>query len=76
MRIAFRIEGTVENDVAVTYWMNNLQGIDHNKPLFISLNPPFEPAPALTFGGAAFSSACAPVRSRRSRWTTSTGVQV
>jgi predicted NAD/FAD-binding protein len=43
-------EGTVENDVAVTYWMNALQGIDRNKPLFVSLNPPFAPDPALTFG--------------------------
>ena len=43
-------EGTAENDVAITYWMNNLQGIDDDKPLFVSLNPPFEPAPELTFG--------------------------
>jgi len=43
-------EGTTENDVAVTYWMNRLQGIDADKPLFVSLNPPFEPAPELTFG--------------------------
>jgi uncharacterized protein len=39
-----------ENDVAVTYWMNQLQGIERGKPLFVSLNPPFEPDPALTFG--------------------------
>jgi predicted NAD/FAD-binding protein len=43
-------EGTTVNDVAVTYWMNELQGIDDDKPLFVSLNPPFEPDPALTFG--------------------------
>jgi hypothetical protein len=43
-------EGDAMNDVAVTYWMNNLQGIDPSKPLFVSLNPPFEPAPELTFG--------------------------
>ncbi len=43
-------EGTAVNDVAVTYWMNQLQGIDYDKPLFVSLNPPFEPAPELTFG--------------------------
>ncbi|MCD0421777.1 FAD-dependent oxidoreductase [Rubrivivax sp. JA1024] len=43
-------EGSPVNDVAVTYWMNRLQGIDANKPLFVSLNPPFEPAPELTFG--------------------------
>ena len=43
-------QGSVDNDVAVTYWMNQLQGIDHDKPLFVSLNPPFPPAPELTFG--------------------------
>jgi predicted NAD/FAD-binding protein len=43
-------EGAAVNDVAVTYWMNELQGIDDDKPLFVSLNPPFEPDPALTFG--------------------------
>ena len=39
-----------DNDVSVTYWMNPLQGIDDDKPLFVSLNPPLEPDPALTFG--------------------------
>jgi predicted NAD/FAD-binding protein len=34
----------------VTYWMNGLQAIDHNKPLFVSLNPSVEPDRALTFG--------------------------
>jgi predicted NAD/FAD-binding protein len=43
-------QGRSENDVAVTYWMNRLQGIDDDKPLFVSLNPPFEPDPGLTFG--------------------------
>ncbi|WP_375413046.1 NAD(P)/FAD-dependent oxidoreductase [uncultured Bradyrhizobium sp.] len=43
-------EGDTVNDVAVTYWMNRLQGIEDDKPLFVSLNPPFEPNPALTFG--------------------------
>ena len=43
-------QGTALNEVAVTYWMNELQGIDKNKPLFVSLNPPFEPDPKLTFG--------------------------
>jgi predicted NAD/FAD-binding protein len=41
--------GTAVNDVSVTYWMNQLQGIDEKKPLFVSLNPPFKPDPALTF---------------------------
>jgi uncharacterized protein len=43
-------QGTALNDVAVTYWMNELQGIDKDKPLFVSLNPPFAPDPELTFG--------------------------
>jgi uncharacterized protein len=43
-------EDTTGNDVAVTYWMNQLQGIEDDKPLFVSLNPPFEPASELTFG--------------------------
>src|SRR3984885_9448155 len=43
-------QGAAVNDVAVTYWMNELQGIDKSKPLFVSLNPPFEPDPTLTFG--------------------------
>ena len=42
--------GSALNDVAVTYWMNELQGIDKNKPLFVSLSPPFEPRSELTFG--------------------------
>jgi hypothetical protein len=45
----------VQNDVAVTYWMNRLQGIDERKPLFVSLNPPFEPAADLTFGKFSFA---------------------
>ncbi|MFC7052800.1 NAD(P)/FAD-dependent oxidoreductase [Hansschlegelia quercus] len=36
-------------DVAVTYWMNVLQGIDAEHPLFITLNPPFEPDPTKIF---------------------------
>jgi len=43
-------QGGTLNDVAVTYWMNRLQGIDDSMPLFLSLNPPFEPDPAKTFG--------------------------
>jgi predicted NAD/FAD-binding protein len=48
--LRWRRQGSAVNDVAVTYWMNRLQGIDADKPLFVSLNPPFEPDPALTFG--------------------------
>ena len=34
---------------AVTYWMNLLQGIDRRKPLFVTLNPHREPAPAFVY---------------------------
>jgi len=33
----------------VTYWMNSLQALDPDRPLFVSLNPKIEPDPALTF---------------------------
>src|SRR6266567_4015067 len=48
--LRWRRESSAGNDVAVTYWMNRLQGIDDDKPLFVSLNPPFAPAPTMTFG--------------------------
>jgi len=47
---ALQREASACNDVSVTYWMNPLQGISDDKPLFVSLNPPIEPDPALTFG--------------------------
>jgi uncharacterized protein len=28
-----------ENKVSLSYWMNNLQNIDHSHPLFVTLNP-------------------------------------
>lgn len=39
-----------DSDVAVSYWMNRLQGIDPACPLFVTLNPDREPDPALVFG--------------------------
>ena len=35
-----------QRQLCVTYWMNQLQGIDHCDPLFVTLNPVREPAPA------------------------------
>lgn len=35
--------------VAVSYWMNRLQGIDPNLPLFVTLNPDREPEPSKVF---------------------------
>ncbi len=43
-----------EPEVAVTYWMNKLQGIDDAKPLFITLNPPREPKTGAVFGEWAY----------------------
>jgi uncharacterized protein len=43
-----------ENTVALTYWMNRLQGIDASKPLFVTLNPPREPAKGTKFGEWSF----------------------
>jgi predicted NAD/FAD-binding protein len=48
--LRWKREDSALNDVAVTYWMNRLQGLDDSKPLFVSLNPPFEPDPKLSFG--------------------------
>ncbi len=31
-----------QKDISVTYWMNQLQGIDNKYPLFVTLNPPRE----------------------------------
>lgn len=36
-------------DVAITYWMNRLQGIDSRHPLFVSLNPLVDPSPETVF---------------------------
>ena len=43
-----------DDEIAVTYWMNALQGIDRRRPLFVSLNPPFEPRPLLTFASFTY----------------------
>lgn len=39
--------GTKQNSVSVTYWMNLLQNIDNDNPLFVSVNPIIEPDPGL-----------------------------
>lgn len=43
-----------EPEVAVTYWMNRLQGIDEKLPLFVTLNPPREPKAGSVFGEWTF----------------------
>lgn len=43
-------DGENPHQGVVTYWMNRLQGLDPKRPLFVTLNPPVAPDPALTFG--------------------------
>lgn len=43
-----------DSDICVTYWMNRLQNIDPAKPLFVTLNPPRDPAPGSVFGEWSF----------------------
>jgi len=38
-----------DGGACVTYWMNRLQGIDPADPLFVTLNPPREPAKMLGY---------------------------
>lgn len=35
--------------VAVSYWMNHLQNFDKTHPVIVTLNPPFDPDPALVY---------------------------
>jgi len=39
-----------ERPAQVSYWMNRLQGIPDERPMFISLNPATDPDPALVHG--------------------------
>lgn len=43
-----------ERSVFVTYWMNRLQGIDPAQPLFVTLNPPREPAKGALLGDYSY----------------------
>lgn len=47
--------GLTENPVSLTYWMNRLQNIDRQYPIFVTLNPAHPPKPELTFGTYNYS---------------------
>lgn len=47
--------GEEKSAVAVTYWMNSLQGIDEKYPLFVTLNPMTPVDPAETFDTHTFT---------------------
>lgn len=42
------------DSATVTYWMNRLQGIDPDRPLFVTLNPSRPPRDDLVFGRFAY----------------------
>ncbi|MEL6920118.1 MAG: FAD-dependent oxidoreductase [Pseudomonadota bacterium] len=44
-----------ESEICLTYWMNRLQNIDADYPLFVTLNPTREPAAGTVFGEWSFS---------------------
>ena len=46
----FLANGDAERPAPVSYWMNRLQGLPEDRPLFVSLNPTREPDPQLTHG--------------------------
>lgn len=45
-----RVGGVADASASLTYWMNRLQNIDTAMPLFVTLNPPRDPAPGTIFG--------------------------
>ncbi|MBY0427594.1 MAG: FAD-dependent oxidoreductase, partial [Alphaproteobacteria bacterium] len=50
-----RSQGREDSAVAVTYWMNSLQGIDERYPLFVTLNPITPVKPELIFDKHVFT---------------------
>ncbi|MEO1028556.1 MAG: FAD-dependent oxidoreductase [Pseudomonadota bacterium] len=42
------------DEICLTYWMNLLQGLPKERPLFVTLNPEERPDPDLTFAEFAF----------------------
>ncbi|MAI89375.1 FAD-dependent oxidoreductase [Ponticaulis sp.] len=43
-----------DRKICLSYWMNALQGIPQDKPVFVTLNPPVPPAEDMTFGRFEF----------------------
>ncbi|MCA1297451.1 NAD(P)/FAD-dependent oxidoreductase [Stappia indica] len=46
--------GAAYRDASVSYWMNRLQHLPQDKPVFVTLNPLVPPREALTFGSYTF----------------------
>jgi uncharacterized protein len=49
-----RTPGGGTNGLCVSYWMNRLQGIDHPRPLIMTLNPNREPVPGSVIDSTTF----------------------
>lgn len=49
-----RVPGGGTNGLCVSYWMNRLQGIDHPRPLIMTLNPNREPRPGSIMDATEF----------------------
>ena len=49
------LQGANGSEVTLTYWMNALQNIDRNRPLFVTLNPETPPRADLTFGRYSYA---------------------
>ena len=43
-----------DQDICLTYWMNRLQGLPANRPLFVTLNPTTPPADEDVFAEVTF----------------------
>lgn len=75
-----RAPGGGTDGLCVSYWMNRLQGIDHPRPLIMTLNPNREPVPGsvidiTTFDHPLFDSAAMaaqrdfwPIQGERGTW--------
>jgi predicted NAD/FAD-binding protein len=48
-------DGNDRGVASVTYWMNRLQNLDPTLPLFVSLNPPWEPSPGSVHGRYSYA---------------------
>lgn len=65
-------DGSATPRLSVTYWMNRLQHIPDDKPLFVTLNPVVEPDPALVHNRMDYAHPLldAPaVEAQRALWT-------
>ena len=62
--------GADPGSLCVTYWMNRLQGLPDGQPVFVTLNPPFEPAGIIhteTFAHPQFDAQA--IRAQRALWS-------